>query len=101
MTGELSVQWSEHFVSYIKHNVEEKVFLLLDGHASHKNLHALEYAKQHGVVVMCLPLQCTHRLKPLDIILYLVLRHVESIHLIWIYSVEPRIRHPKISIFFP
>jgi hypothetical protein len=66
MTGELFIQWLEHFVSSVKHDVQEKVLLPLDGYLSHKNSHALEYAKQHEVV-MCLPLHCIHRLQPLDV----------------------------------
>jgi hypothetical protein len=35
-------------VSYIKADIEENV---PNGHSQQKNLHALEYAKQHGVMM--------------------------------------------------
>jgi hypothetical protein len=66
ITGELFLQWLEHFVSSVKPYVEENVLVLLDGHLSRKNFHALEYAKQHGVAIY-LPPHCTHRLQPLDV----------------------------------
>ncbi|XP_030766578.1 uncharacterized protein LOC115890479 [Sitophilus oryzae] len=33
----------------------------------HKYLPALEYAKRHGVVLLCTPPHCTHRIQPLDV----------------------------------
>ncbi|KAJ8937648.1 hypothetical protein NQ318_002162 [Aromia moschata] len=46
---------------------DSPVLLLLDGHHTHtKNLEVIDYAKQHGVVLLCFPLHSTHRLQPLD-----------------------------------
>jgi hypothetical protein len=45
----------------VKPNIEDKV---LDGHSSQKNLHALEYPKHHGVMMMYPQLQ------PLDVSFY-------------------------------
>ncbi|KAJ4449391.1 hypothetical protein ANN_00790 [Periplaneta americana] len=47
--------------------LEDKVPLVLDGHSSHKNLDVLEYAKTNGVIMVCLPPHCTHRMQPLDV----------------------------------
>jgi len=66
MTSELFKQWLEHFVSFAHPSTENKVLLLLDGHSSHKSYEAISYARQHGVVIMCFPAHCTHRLQPLD-----------------------------------
>lgn len=43
---------------------------MLDGHSSHKGLEVLEFAKEHGIILFCLPPHCTHRLQPLDICVY-------------------------------
>lgn len=67
MVGELFFKWMQHFVSSVGCNPANKVLLILDGHASHKNLDALEYAKTHGVIPLCLPPHCTHRMQPLDV----------------------------------
>jgi hypothetical protein len=66
MTGDLFVQWLEHFMSSVKPNVEEKILLRADVHLRHKNMHALGYAKQHGVAT-CIPQHCTLRLQPLGV----------------------------------
>lgn len=67
MTAELFKKWLEHFVSFVRPSQENKVLLLLDGHSSHKSYEAVTYARQHGVVMMCFPAHCTHRLQPLDV----------------------------------
>ncbi|XP_030749232.1 uncharacterized protein LOC115877213 [Sitophilus oryzae] len=67
MTGMLFEKWLSHFVKYSNASVDRKVLLILDGHSSHKYLPALEYAKKHGVVLLCTPPHCTHRIQPLDV----------------------------------
>ena len=67
MTGELFRRWLEHFVEYTNATQENKVLLLLDGHASHKSYEALQFAREHGVILLCFPPHCTHRLQPLDV----------------------------------
>ncbi|KAJ4445068.1 hypothetical protein ANN_06867 [Periplaneta americana] len=67
MTGEVFLQWLEHFCQHVKPSLEDKILLVLDGHSSHKNLDVLEYAKTNGVILVCLPPHCTHRMQPLDV----------------------------------
>ena len=43
------------------------MILIVDGHASHKGIETLEYAKQNGIIIICLPPHCTHRMQPLDV----------------------------------
>ncbi|KAJ3656223.1 hypothetical protein Zmor_015317 [Zophobas morio] len=66
MCSEIFVQCLEHFVHYTKASNENKVLLLLDGHSSHKSLEVLQYTKDNGIILFCLPTHCTHRLQPLD-----------------------------------
>lgn len=67
MTTELFVKWLKHFCAYAKPTKEKKVLLLLDGHISHKSLEAVTYAKENGIILMCFPPHCTHRMQPLDV----------------------------------
>ena len=43
------------------------VLLLLDGHASHVSIEAVEFARNDEVHVLCLPAHTTHVLQPLDV----------------------------------
>lgn len=70
MTGDVFLQWLEHFRKYAKPNLDEKVLLIVDGHSSHKSLQVLTYAKNNGIVMLCLPPHTTHRLQPLDVSFY-------------------------------
>lgn len=42
-----------------------KVLLLLDGHT--KSLELIDKARDAGVILLCFPPHCTHRLQPLDV----------------------------------
>ena len=70
MTGELFLAWLKHFVTYVVPNPDNKVLLLMDGHSSHKSYEVVKYARENGVVLMCFPPHCTHRLQPLDVVFY-------------------------------
>ncbi|KAI4465189.1 hypothetical protein MML48_3g00002243 [Holotrichia oblita] len=67
MTGDLFFKWIKHFVKFARPTAENKALLILDGHATHKTLEALEFAKKNHVILFCLPAHCTHRLQPLDV----------------------------------
>ncbi|CAH1969809.1 unnamed protein product [Acanthoscelides obtectus] len=39
-----------------------------NGHVTHtKNLKLIDLAKEHGIIMLCFPPHCTHRLQPLDV----------------------------------
>ncbi|XP_039281652.1 uncharacterized protein LOC120350826 [Nilaparvata lugens] len=67
MTGELFVKVLEHVTKHAKPSTEDKILLIVDGHGSHKDVAVLEFAKQNGIVLVCLPPHCTHRMQPLDV----------------------------------
>lgn len=68
MQQHIFTEWMRHFISHVKPSNEDPVLLVLDGHATHtKNLEAIELARAHGVIMLCLPPHCTHRLQPLDV----------------------------------
>ncbi|XP_048240275.1 mucin-5AC-like [Haliotis rufescens] len=51
---------------YAKPSQDRKCLLILDGHSSHKTLEAVNYARDHGIVIFVLPPHTTHKLQPLD-----------------------------------
>jgi DDE superfamily endonuclease len=55
-----------HFVKYAKPSTETPVLLLLDNHSSHLSIEAINYAKEHSIVMLSFPPHCSHRLQPLD-----------------------------------
>lgn len=65
---EIFVQWLQHFIKFVKPNINQKVLLLLDGHSTHtKNIDALQIARENGIIMLSLPGHTTHRLQPLDV----------------------------------
>lgn len=78
MTGDLFFKWIKHFVKFVRPTNDNKALLILDGHASHKNLESLEFAKKAHVVLLCLPAHCTHRLQPLDVSFFAPLENYYS-----------------------
>lgn len=70
MSTEIFVKWLHHFQSFVKASHDDKVLLIVDGHASHKSFEALNFAKENGIEIVCLPPHCTHRMQPLDVCFY-------------------------------
>ncbi|XP_059053650.1 uncharacterized protein LOC131847939 [Achroia grisella] len=56
----------EHFKKQVKPTVDQKCLLLLDNHASHISIQALDFCKKNGIVLLSFPPHCTHKLQPLD-----------------------------------
>lgn len=68
INSDLFVSWLKHFKKHVNCSKDSPVLLLLDGHATHsKNLEAVEYARENGIVMLQLPGHTTHRLQPLDV----------------------------------
>ena len=60
--------FKDHFLA---HAVSHRpLLLLLDGHSSHFEVSTIEYAKECGVIVFCLPPHTTHECQPLDCSLF-------------------------------
>lgn len=56
------------FTIWFKHFIRSSVLLILDGHATHvRNLDVIDLARHNGVVMLCLPPHCSHRMQPLDV----------------------------------
>ncbi|KAJ8964063.1 hypothetical protein NQ314_005146 [Rhamnusium bicolor] len=68
ITSELFIQWLHHFKDNAVCSKENPVLLLLDGHTTHsKNLEALFFARDNGIIMLQLPSHTTHRMQPLDV----------------------------------
>ena len=70
ITAELFAKWLEHFIEFAKPTVDKKVILVLDGHASHKTLEAIDICRDKEVVLIFLPPHTTHQMQPLDKTVY-------------------------------
>lgn len=71
INSDLFLTWLEHFKNNIACTKERKILLLLDGHTTHsKNLAALNFALQNGIILLQLPGHTTHRLQPLDVAVF-------------------------------
>ncbi|XP_030767133.1 uncharacterized protein LOC115890910 [Sitophilus oryzae] len=55
-----------HFQKYASATIDHRVLLLLDNHASHISIQALDYCSENGIVVLSFPPHCSHNLQPLD-----------------------------------
>ena len=68
MTKELFLVWFEKFISFTGAKKEKPMLLLLDGHSTHtKSLALIDMARANGVILLCFPPHCSHRLQPLDV----------------------------------
>ena len=43
------------------------ILLIYDGHGSHDTLDLIEIAREHNIILFCLPPHTTHKLQPLDV----------------------------------
>ncbi|KAJ8956012.1 hypothetical protein NQ318_006288 [Aromia moschata] len=60
--------WFKKFIEFSDAKKETPVVLLFDGHASHtKNLEVIDLAREKGIILLCFPPHCSHRLQPLDV----------------------------------
>ncbi|XP_060879229.1 uncharacterized protein LOC132951434 [Metopolophium dirhodum] len=65
---DLFLKWFDKFVIFSRASKTHKVLLLLDGHVTHtKSLELIYKARDAGVILLCFPPHCTHRLQPLDV----------------------------------
>lgn len=65
--GELFLKFLEHFVKCVLPSKERPVLLLLDGHASHKTLDAINFCRENGIIMITFPPHTSNKLQPLDV----------------------------------
>ena len=70
MTSSLFLNVMEHFVKHSNAFIDNQALLIMDNHESHLSIDAIEYAKQHGVTLLTIHPQCSHKLQLLDVSVY-------------------------------
>nr|XP_047132584.1 MFS-type transporter clz9-like [Hydra vulgaris] len=65
---DLFINWLKKFILHTGATKDSPVLLILDGHATHtKSIELIDIARENGVILLCLPPHCTHKMQPLDI----------------------------------
>jgi hypothetical protein len=69
---ELGLAWLQHvFDRYTKEKCRRRYrLLILDGHGSHVTEPFIDYCYQHRILLAVFPPHSTHRLQPLDVVLF-------------------------------
>ena len=68
----IGLSWLQNvFERYTKPaRITQKRLLIVDGHSSHVNMAFVDWADQHGIILLILPPHTTQRLQPLDVGLF-------------------------------
>lgn len=66
MQDESFMLFLDHFKKYTNPSLSHKILLVLDNHASHIHINALDFCKTNGIVMLSFPPHCSHKLQPLD-----------------------------------
>lgn len=64
------VRFNPHFIRNVKTSPDSPVLLLLDNHASHLSVEALDVAAANGIHTLSFPPHCSNKLQPLDVSVY-------------------------------
>ena len=67
MNGDCFVKTLQHLHEKAQSSVDNKILLIMDNAECHMNIHVVEYAIQHGIVIVTLPPHTTDKLQPLDV----------------------------------
>jgi hypothetical protein len=79
ITNEIGVEWVKHFNQHTQSRTKgTKRLLILDGHESHHSMDFEAECAKHGIIPLCMPSHSSHRLQPLDLVPFSVLKRVYS-----------------------
>ncbi|XP_023215632.1 uncharacterized protein LOC111618357 isoform X2 [Centruroides sculpturatus] len=70
MDVDLFLKYIGHFIKYVRPSMEAPVILILDGHASHKSLGAINLCRDNGIKLITLPPHTSNKMQPLDVAIY-------------------------------
>ena len=71
--NQIGAMWfNDQFIPFAKSRKvsDDPIVLFLDGHGSHESEEFRNSAFEHGVIVIAFPSKCTHKLQPLDVVIY-------------------------------
>jgi len=74
MTSEAFVKYLQHVVTHTRPSRDDPILMILDNHASHIGLQAVEFCRDNGIMMVSIPPHCSHRLQPLDISFFAALK---------------------------
>ena len=78
-TNEVGIEFAKHFDCHTKDRKKGvKRLLILDGHESHHSMEFEEYCQIHGIITLCMPAHSSHKLQPLDLVCFSVLKRAYS-----------------------
>lgn len=78
MNSDLFLVWLEHFTNYVRPRENFPVLLILDNHISHVRLEAILFCRWNFIILLSLPPHASHRLQPLDVGFFNVLKGIYS-----------------------
>ncbi|XP_030767216.1 uncharacterized protein LOC115890981, partial [Sitophilus oryzae] len=68
MNRDVFLHYMHYFVEQTRPSKERSILIILDGHSSHtKSLNVIDFWRAYGVILLCLPPRCTHKIQPLDV----------------------------------
>ncbi|XP_055918583.1 uncharacterized protein LOC129950684 [Eupeodes corollae] len=79
MTGVLFIKVLEHIQKQTRCTKNDMILLLMDNHESHCTIEAINFCREHGIVLVTFPPHCTHRLQPLDVAILGPFKHKLSV----------------------
>ena len=81
-TNELGLEWIKHFDKHTRTRTKgAKRLLILDGHESHHSVEFEEYCQNNDIITLCMPAHSSHRLQPLDVSCFSVLKRAYSLYI--------------------
>lgn len=87
ITNELFLEVLKHVAEHTCCSKHLPVLLIMDNHESHCNLEVIMFARNKGIVIVMIPLDCSHRLQPLDVsILGPFKRQISMVQNDWLIS---------------
>ena len=66
----LFVEYLDHFAKHTHCSPQNMILSLLDNHASHISLAAIDKCKKLGIILLTIPPKTSHRLQPLDVSIF-------------------------------
>ncbi|KAF2904638.1 hypothetical protein ILUMI_01537 [Ignelater luminosus] len=70
MVSDLFSSVLKHFVEHERPTVANPKLIIMDNNESHLSIEALDLAKENGIILLTLPLHCSHKLQPLDVTVF-------------------------------
>ncbi|XP_043467023.1 uncharacterized protein LOC122501547 [Leptopilina heterotoma] len=78
MTAEEFLKFLQHFIEHSGARKGSPTLLLVDNHASHLSIAALDLAVEYDITMLSFPPHCTHKMQPLDVSVFSSFKSVIS-----------------------